>query len=160
MDYRSKLELDVINLERSVVYLIYKDYNNYTSFRYSINSETFLKSEHRSLYNLAEILYEKYNYNSLSTDLVRDLINNNNRYTTEEINEINFNLDLININVDLDVKGTFTLYLKNLGLLKILNTFTKDGEDSFEVFLNNLSEIENDPVKIKELFNLQKKVLE
>ena len=43
MDYRSKLELDVINLERSVVYLIYKDYNNYTSFRYSINSETFLK---------------------------------------------------------------------------------------------------------------------
>ena len=153
MDYRSKLELDVINLERSVVYLIYKDYNNYTSFRYSINSETFLKSEHRSLYNLAEILYEKYNYNSLSTDLVRDLINNNNRYTTEEINEINFNLDLININVDLDVKGTFTLYLKNLGLLKILNTFTKDGEDSFEVFLNNLSEIENDPIKIKELFN-------
>ena len=72
---------------------------------------------------MAEILYEKYNYNSLSTDLVRDLINNNNRYTTEEINEINFNLDLININIDLDVKGTFTLYLKNLGLLKILNTF-------------------------------------
>lgn len=103
---------------------------------------------------MAEILYEKYNYNSLSTDLVRDLINNNNRYTTEEINEINFNLDLININVDLDVKGTFTLYLKNLGLLKILNTFPKDGEDSFwGYFLNNLSEIENDPVKIKELFN-------
>ena len=58
MDYRSKLELDVINLERSVVYLIYKDYNNYTSFRYSINSETFFKSEHRSLYNLSEILYD------------------------------------------------------------------------------------------------------
>ena len=55
MDYRSKLELDVINLERSVVYLIYKDYNNYTSFRYSINSETFLKSEHRSLY-----IWQKY----------------------------------------------------------------------------------------------------
>ena len=129
------------NLEESEVkltQLIYNNRDNLIEIKNKINTDDFINSNMKILFDYAVILYQKYDFKILTLDRIKQLIANN-----EDIDEITRELllihtDIVKIDYDLDIKGEFEIYLKNLSLYRY-STFVYLPNLIFSNLSSNLS---------------------
>jgi len=129
------------NLEESEVkltQLIYNNRDNLIEIKNKINTDDFINSNMKILFDYAVILYQKYDFQILTLDRIKQLIANN-----EDIDDVTRELllihtDIMKIDYDLDIKGEFEIYLKNLSLYRY-STFVDDN-GGIEGIINKLSD--------------------
>lgn len=129
------------NLEESEVkltQLIYNNRDNLIEIKNKINTDDFINSNMKILFDYAVILYQKYDFQILTLDRIKQLIANN-----EDIDDVTRELllihtDIMKIDYDLDIKGEFEIYLKNLSLYRYSNFVDDNG--GIEGIINKLSD--------------------
>ena len=118
------------NLEESefkLTQLIYNNRDNLIEINNKINTDDFINKDMKRLFDYATILYQKYDFQILTLDRIKQLIN-----TEDEIDDItkellNINVEVMMINYDLDIKGEFEIYLKNLSLYRYYLFVSNNG---------------------------------
>ena len=118
------------NLEESefkLTQLIYNNRDNLIEINNKINTDDFINKDMKRLFDYATILYQKYDFQILTLDRIKQLIN-----TEDEIDDItkellNINVEVMMINYGLDIKGEFEIYLKNLSLYRYYLFVSNNG---------------------------------
>ena len=125
---------------------IYNNKDNLLEIINKVDTDNFLNNDMRKLYDYAIILYQKYDFQSLTLDRVKQAISNDME-VEEHIKELlKINADvLLMIDYGLDIKGEFEIYSKNLSLYKYY-TFIEDtgGIDGLFHRMNNLADNTDD----------------
>ena len=141
------------NLEESEVkltQLIYNNRDNLIEIKNKINTDDFINSNMKILFDYAVILYQKYDFQILTLDRIKQLIANN-----EDIDEITRELllihtDIMKIDYDLDIKGEFEIYLKNLSLYRYSNFVDDNG--GIEGIINKWSDFADNTEDLRDYF--------
>ena len=140
------LENQLIESEIKLTQAIYNNKDNLLEIINKVDTDNFLNSDMRKLYDYAIILYQKYDFQSLTLDRVKQAISNDME-VEEHIKELlKVNADvLLMIDYGLDIKGEFEIYSKNLSLYKY-HTFIEDtgGFDGLFHRMNNLADNTDD----------------
>ena len=140
------IEKQLIESEIKLTQAIYNNKDNLLEIINKVDTDNFLSSDMRKLYDYAIILYQKYDFQSLTLDRVKQAISNDME-VEEHIKELlKVNADvLLMIDYGLDIKGEFEIYSKNLSLYKY-HTFIEDtgGIDGLFHRMNKLADNTDD----------------
>ena len=108
----------LIESEIKITQAIYNDKNNLLEVINKIDSDNFINNDMRKLYDYAIILYQKYDFQSLTEDRIKQVISKDDEIE-EYIKELlKINVEILLIDYGLDIKGEFEIYSKNLSLYK------------------------------------------
>ncbi len=152
---------NLVESERQITYAIYQSSDNYEYIRNRIKVEDFINEEMRELFSTAIILYQKYNFNKLDKQIIKPILEIENKSEGED--SINQFKDVLNIHLDLmldfeyniDIKGTFEFYTKNLGLYNFFNFI--EGEGGLETMYHKMKDLSSNSEDIRDylLYNIE-----
>lgn len=121
------LEENLKESEVKLVQAIYNSKDNLIEIINRVNTENFINEDMKKLFGYALILYQKYSFQSLSLERIKQAISLDEEIgdTIKELLKINAEIMMVDYN--LDVKGEFEIYSKNLGLYKYHKFIENNG---------------------------------
>lgn len=155
--YIDKMTPQILELEKQIVFSIYKDYNNYRKIKQVVDPSKFIDKNLSTLYMWAEKLYSKFNYTELSKEKLNHLIDDFNVEDKRKEylrNQIDLLFLLSNSEYSVNIEGVVSQYFKYTGIKSFLNLCESKG--GLENLLATFSEdINMNSQDIKNYFNFK-----
>ena len=145
---------NLIDSEVRITQAIYSNKENLLEIINKVNVDDFINEDMKILYNYAIILYNKYDFQTLDKERLKQIIEMDDKIE-ENFKEIfKINVEVFPLWKDLDIKGEYEIYSKNLSLYKY-NEFIENngGVEGLFTKMNDLA-TNTDDIRDFLLYNL------